>query len=158
MGVEKFIPVVSAIFLHPVSALHGSRRVDSSAAEFRRRSQPAPYRAAAAGKNSARRHASRNLLKPPPPQFLWRAAAQVILTNCDTCRSSTTCHRCSRNCIGCECRSVSPSGWQFLLTAVSTTRRRVTSPPSSNRRATLVTGSVYARRRRPSSMFLAPNT
>ena len=48
--------------------------------------------------------------------------------------------------------------WQFLLTTVSTTRRRVTSPPSSNRRATLVIGSVYARRRRPSSMFLAPNT
>jgi len=47
---------------------------------------------------------------------------------------------------------------QFLLTAVSTTRRRDTSPPSSNRRATLVTGSVYACRRRPSSMFLAPNT
>ena len=45
-----------------------------------------------------------------------------------------------------------------LLTAVSTTWRRVTSPPSSNRRATLVTGSVYARCRRPSSMFLAPNT
>jgi len=76
----------------------------------------------------------------------------------DACISSTTCHRCSRNCIGCECPSVSPSGWQFLLTAVSTTRHRVTSPPSSNRRATLVTGSVCARRRRPSSMFLAPNT
>ena len=72
--------------------------------------------------------------------------------------SSTTCHRCLRNCIGCECPSVSPSGWQFLLTAVSTTWHRVTSPPSSNRRATSVTGSVYARRRRPSSMFLAPNT
>jgi len=37
------------------------------------------------------------------------------------------------------------------------TRRRVTSLPSSNRRATLVIGSVYARHRRPSSMFLAPN-
>ena len=49
----------------------------------------------------------------------------------------------ARNCIGCECPSVSPSGWQFLLTDVSTTWRRVTSPPSSNRRATLVTGSVY---------------
>ena len=48
--------------------------------------------------------------------------------------------------------------YKFLLTAVSTTRRRVTSPPSSNRRATLVTGSVYARRRRPSSKFGAPNT
>ena len=43
----------------------------------------------------------------------------------------------------CECPSVSPSGWQFLLTDVSTTWRRVISPPSSNRRATLVTGSVY---------------
>jgi len=32
--------------------------VDPSAAEFRRRSLPAPCRAAAAGKNSARRHAS----------------------------------------------------------------------------------------------------
>ena len=64
------------------------------------------------------------------------------------------CHRCSRNCIGCECPSVSPSGWQFLLTDVSTTWRRVTSPPSSTRRATL----VYARRRRPCSMFLASNT
>ena len=41
---------------------------------------------------------------------------------------------------------------------VSITRRRVTSPPGSNRQPTLVTGSVYARRRRPSSMFLAPNT
>ena len=51
----------------------------------------------------------------------------------------------------------SPSGWEFLLTAVSTTRRRVASLPSSNRRPTLVTGSVYARRRRPSSMFLALN-
>ena len=36
--------------------------------------------------------------------------------------------------------------------------RYVTSPPSSNRRATLVTGSVYARRRRPCSMFVAQNT
>jgi len=64
--------------------------LDPSAAEFRRRSQPAPCRAAAAGKNSARRHASRNLLTPPPPpppQFLRRAAAQVILTHCDTCSS-----------------------------------------------------------------------
>jgi len=62
--------------------------IDSSAAEFRRRSQPAPCRAAAAGKkNSARRHASRNLLTPAPPQFLQRAAAQVILTHCDTCSS-----------------------------------------------------------------------
>jgi len=68
------------------------------------------------------------------------------------------CHCCSKNCIGCECPSVSPSGWQFLLTAVSTTQCRVTSPPSSNRRATLVTGSIYARRRWPSSMLLAPNT
>ena len=41
--------------------------IDPSAAEFRRRSQPAPCRAAAAGKKSARRHASRNLLTPPPP-------------------------------------------------------------------------------------------
>jgi len=67
------------------------------------------------------------------------------------------CHRCSRNCIGCEWPSVSPSGWQFLLTNVSTTWHRVTSPPSSNRRATLVTSSVYARRLRPSSMFLTPS-
>jgi len=60
---------------------------------------------------------------------------------------------------GTKCRLTERiTGWQFLFTAVSTTRRRVTSPPSSNRRATLVTGSVYARRRRPSSMFLAPNT
>jgi len=44
--------------------------VDPSAAEFRRRSQPAPCGAAAAGKNLARRHASRNLLTPPPLQFL----------------------------------------------------------------------------------------
>jgi len=44
--------------------------LDPSAADFRRL-QPAPCRAAAAGKNSARRHASRNLLKPPP-QFLQR--------------------------------------------------------------------------------------
>ena len=56
-------------------------KVDPSAAEFRRRSQPARCRAA--GKNSARRHASRNLLKPPP-QFLRRAAVQEILTNSDT--------------------------------------------------------------------------
>ena len=63
--------------------------VDPSAAEFRRRRgrQPAPCRVAAAGRNWARRHANRNLLKPPPPQFLRRAAAQVILTNCDTCSS-----------------------------------------------------------------------
>ena len=60
--------------------------LDPSAAEFRRRSQPAPCHAAAAGTNLARRHASRNLLKPPP-QFLWRTAAQVILTNCNTCSS-----------------------------------------------------------------------
>jgi len=61
---------------------------DPSAAEFRRRSQPAPCRAAAAGKKLARRHASRNLLTPPPPpQFLRRAAVQVILTHCDTCSS-----------------------------------------------------------------------
>ena len=39
-------------------------------------------------------------------------------------------HRCSRNCIGCECPSVSPSGWQFLLTDVSTTRRHVTYRPA----------------------------
>jgi len=66
---------------------NGCEGLDPSAAEFRRRRQPAPCRAAAAGKNSARRHASRNLLKLPPPQFLRRAAAQVILTNCDTCSS-----------------------------------------------------------------------
>jgi len=41
---------------------------------------------------------------------------------------------------------------------ISTTWRRVTSPPSSTRRATLVTDSVYVRRCRPCSMFLAPNT
>jgi len=61
--------------------------LDHSAAEFRRRRQPARCRAAAAEKNSARRHASRNLLKPPPPQFLRRAEAQVILTTCDACSS-----------------------------------------------------------------------
>jgi len=55
------------------------------------------------------------------------------------------------------------NGWGWLdfplpcRSLVSTTWRRVTSLPSSNRRATLITGSVYARRRRPSSMFLAPN-
>jgi len=43
--------------------------IDPSAAEFRRRSQPAPCRAAAAGKNLARRHASQNLLTLPPLQF-----------------------------------------------------------------------------------------
>ena len=48
--------------------------------------------------------------------------------------------------------------FRLAVLAVSTTQRRVTSPPSSNRRATLVTGSVYARRRRPCSMFLVPNT
>ena len=61
--------------------------VDPSAAEFRRHSQPAPCRAATAGKNSGRCHASQNLLTPPPPQFLRRAVAQVILTHCDTCSS-----------------------------------------------------------------------
>ena len=61
--------------------------LDPSAAEFRRRHQPAPCCAAATGKNLARRHASRNLLKPPPPQFLRCAEAQVILTNYDTCSS-----------------------------------------------------------------------
>jgi len=35
---------------------------------------------------------------------------------------------------------------------------RVTSPPSSTEWATLVTGSVYVRRWRPCSMFLASNT
>jgi len=49
--------------------------LDPSAAEFRRRSQPAPFRAATAGKNSTRRDASRNLLTPPPPQFLRRGAS-----------------------------------------------------------------------------------
>jgi len=74
VGVEKFIPVVSAIFLHPVSALHGSRRVDSSAAEFRRRSQPAPYRAAAAGKKFG--------APPRQPKFTEAAAAAIFVARC----------------------------------------------------------------------------
>jgi len=37
------------------------RCIDPSAAEFRRRRQPAPCREAATGKKSARHHASRNL-------------------------------------------------------------------------------------------------
>jgi len=53
------------------------------------------------------------------------------------------CHRCLRNCVGCECPIISPSGWQFLLTDVSITWRRVTSPPSFNRRAMLVTGIQF---------------
>jgi len=50
--------------------------LDPSAAEFRRRSQPAPCSAAAAGKK----------LGAPPrqPKFTDAAAAQVILTHCDT--------------------------------------------------------------------------
>jgi len=43
-----------------------------------------------------------------------------------------------------------------VLAGASTTWRRVASPPGSSGRATLVTGSVYARRRRLCSMFLAP--
>jgi len=66
--------------------------LDPSAAEFRRRSQPAPCHAAATGKNSPRRHASLNLLTPPQPQFLRRAAAQVILNHCDTCMMMQQLH------------------------------------------------------------------
>ena len=68
------------------------------------------------------------------------------------------CHHYSRNYISCECPSASPSGWQFLLTDVSTTWRHITSLPSSIGWATLVTGRQHLRLHRPCSMFLALNT
>ena len=83
---------------------------------------------------------------------------QSLRTRRSSSSSSSSLWRCSRNCIGCECPCVWPSGWQFLLTDVSTTWRHITSLPSSNMRAMLVTDSIYARRHWPCSMLLAPNT
>ena len=59
--------------------------------------------------------------------------------------SSITCHRCSRNCIRSSCL---PMSAQHGVGAVLPHRQALT----------LVTGSVYACRHRPCSMFFALNT
>jgi len=75
------------------------------------------------------------------------------------------CHHCSRNCIGCECPNVSPSSWHFLFTVCQhiMAPRYLTAQLHRASNVGLVKYFVwlpvasiglYARRRRPCSMFL----